>query len=192
MDRLDRILALVRRYRPGLRLVDKHEVPLARASAHLLRPLMPRFMDNVTTVIGDTVYLPGPPERLERELLARILAHELVHQLDQAEHGLAFYVSYVVAPLPVGRTMRAHWERRAYAVDLMLAWADGGDESLARTAESVAVQFSGPTYGWMWVGADAARKYVGAVADEIRSGTLQQRSPYREILAAWTGEDGWR
>lgn len=197
MDLLDRILALARRHRPGLRLVDKHHVPIARLSAFLLTPLMPAFMDDVTTVIGDTVYLPGRPEDLDRQLLARILAHELVHQLDQAEHGLRFYLTYAVAPLPVGRTMRAHWERRAYAVDLMLAWEEGGERSLSAATLRVARHFSGPTYGWMWLGVDAARQYVGAVADEIRSGTLQQRAPYREILAAWTGslttgEDEWR
>ena len=197
MDRLDRILALVRRHRPGLRLVDKHTVPLARVAGVVLRPWMPTFMDTVTTVVGDTVYLPGPPERIDRMLLARILAHELVHQLDQAEHGLGFYVSYALTPAPFGRTGRAHWERRAYAVDLMLAWHEGGDAALVRATHRIAMLFSGPTYGWMWLGSDAARQYVGAVADEIRSGTLQQRAPYREILAAWTGslatgEDGWR
>lgn len=192
MDRLDRILALARRHRPGLRLVDKHDVPLARASAILLRPLMPTFMENVTTVIGDSVYLPGRPEQMDRLLLARILAHELVHQLDQAEHGLRFYVTYAVAPLPVGRTMRAHWERRAYAVDLMIAFEDGGEQGLARAVDAVATHFAGPTYAWMWAGSHAARQYVGAAADEVRSGALQQRAPYREILAAWKGGDGWR
>lgn len=197
MDRLDRILALARRHRPGLRLVDKHDVPIARVGGVLLRPWMPTFMDAVTTVIGDTVYLPAPPEKMDRLLLAQILAHELVHQLDQAAYGLRFYLTYTVAPLPVGRTMRAHWERRAYAVDLMLAWEDGGEGALIRAEKRITRLFAGPTYGWMWVGSDSARQYVGAVADEIRSGTLQQRMPYREILAAWTGslatgEDGWR
>lgn len=197
MDRLDRILALVRRHRPGLRLVDKRDVPLARVLGLALRPLMPTFMDDVTTVIGDTVYLPRSPEQMDRTQLARILVHELVHQLDQAEHGAWFYLSYVAAPLPVGRTRRAWWERRAYAVDLAIAWIEGGEPRLARVADEVARHFSGPTYAWMWLGTVAARQYVGAVADEIRSGTLQQRAPYREILAAWTGslatgEDGWR
>jgi hypothetical protein len=192
MDRLDRILALARRDRPGLRLVDKHDVPVARLVGRLIRPLMPGFVDEVTTVIGDTVYLPAPADRIDRTRLARILAHEIVHQRDQAEHGAWFYLSYALAPLPAGRTRRAHWERRAYAVDLAIAWLSGGEAELARTAEIVARLFSGPTYGWMWSGEDAATQYVGAVADEIRSGTLQQRAPYRDILAAWTGEDEWR
>src|SRR5262249_5844475 len=108
MDRLDRILALVRRHRPNLRLVDKHDGPAWRA----LRRVAPGLY-GFTTVIGDTVYLTAPPDEIERDDLAATLAHELVHQLDQAEHGLGFYASYGVWPLPFGRTARAHWERRA-------------------------------------------------------------------------------
>ena len=124
LDQLDRILALARAHRPGLRLVDKADSPWMRAASWLVWPFMPTFLTEVTTVVGDTVYTPGPPETIRRPLLARILAHELVHQLDQAEHPIWFYVSYGVV-LPTGRTWRAWWERRAYGVDLMLAWEEG-------------------------------------------------------------------
>lgn len=188
MDRLDRILALVRRHRPNLRLVDKHEVRWMRP----IGVVAPTFVDDFTTVIGDTVYLSGPVDAFPRDALAGILAHELVHQLDQAEHGAAFYLSYGLAPLPVGRTRRAHWERRAYAVDLMLAWDRAGEAGLARALDRVAPLFAGPAYGWMWAGMDAARAYLAPVAGEVRAGTLQERPPYRDILRAWRGEDGWR
>jgi hypothetical protein len=187
MDRLDRVLALARRHRPDLRLVVKQDVPWMRTLGALIRPLSPGFLDRFTTVIGDTVYLPRAPERLGRDLLARILCHELVHQIDQEEHGAWFYVSYGVWPLPVGRTGRAHWERRGYAVDLMLAHHDGGEAELRRTLEWVLPQFTGPAYGWMWAGQAAARSYLEVVADEVRAGTLQTRAPYDEILAAWRG-----
>jgi hypothetical protein len=192
MDRLDRILALVRMHRPGVRLVDKHDVPWMRAVAVAVRPLIPTFMEHVTTVIGDTVYLPAPPSRMDRDLLARILAHELVHQLDQAEHGLAFYATYAAVPLPVGRTLRAHWERRAYTVDLLLAHHEGGERGLAWEVERLVRLFAGPTYGFMWAGAGAARAYVEHAADEVRTGRARGRPPYRDILAAWSGEDGCR
>ncbi|MEQ1502723.1 MAG: hypothetical protein ABMB14_10865 [Myxococcota bacterium] len=174
-----------------MRLVDKHAVPWMSWLGFAVRPMMPAFMDAVTTVIGDTVYLPGPPASLDRTELARILAHELVHQLDQADHGGWFYASYAAVPAPVGRTMRAYWERRAYAVDLLLAWHDGGEPALARAADHVARLFSGPAYGFMWAGSDAARAYLAPVVDDVRSGALARRAPYREILAAWTGEETW-
>ncbi len=187
MNRLQRMLALVRSHRPGLRLVDKHDVWWMRAAGVLMRPFMPDFMDSVTTVFGDVVYLPGRPDDMPPRQLARILAHELVHQLDQGEHGLWFYVSYALFPSPFGRTLRAHWERRAYAVDLMLAHHMGGDPRLRLVHDRLAVVFGGPAYAWMWAGRRAAWAYLAPLADDIRGGTLQLLDPYADILAAWRG-----
>ena len=183
-DRLDRMLALARAHRPGLRLVDKAESRLMRVAAVLVRPFMPTFMTQVTTVIGDTVFTPGPPEAIPRDRLARVLAHELVHQLDQAEWPVWFYVSYGLV-LPTFRTWRAHWERRAFAVDLMLVYLTGGEDLLQRGLPRIEALFAGPAYGWMWAGADAARSYLAPVVEAVRSGALQETEPYRSILEAW-------
>lgn len=185
-DRLQRILALARAHRPGLRLVDKADSPLMRALARLARPFMPHFLDRVTTVIGDTVYTPGPPESLPDGLLARILAHELVHQIDQARWGPLFYLSYV-GLLPVGRTTRAVWERRAYAVDLMLAHHDDGAAGLEMERRRLAVIFGGPSYAWMWGGREAAERFLQPTVDAVAAGELQQQAPYDDILVAWAG-----
>lgn len=187
MDRLDRMLALVRSHRPGLRLVHKADVAWMRWAGRLIRPISPDFDRAVTTVIGDTVYLPVPPDRFDRDQLARILAHELVHQLDQREHGLRFYASYLLTPAPFGRTHRARWERRAYAVDLMIAREEGGDEGLRRAAQRLVGLFSGPSYAWMWAGRGAARAFLEPTVEAVRAGELQVEWPYREILAAWRG-----
>ncbi len=185
-DRLDRILALARSHRPGLRLVDKADSVLMRALAVLARPFMPTFLTQVTTVLGDTVYTPGPPGSIPRDLLARILAHEIVHQLDQAERPVWFYISYGVV-LPTWRTWRAHWERRAYGVDLMIAWEGGGEGALARSLARIEGLFAGRAYGWMWGGQQAARAYLVPMAEAVRRGELQQIEPYRSVLAAWRG-----
>lgn len=158
-----------------------------RWAARLLRPISPDFATAVTTVVGDTVYLPVPPDRFDRDQLARLLAHELVHQLDQREHGLGFYVSYLLTPVPFGRTHRARWERRAYAVDLLLAWEEGGEPALRRAAHRIVGLFCGPSYGWMWAGRGAARELLAPTVEAIRGGSLQFEWPYREILAAWRG-----
>src|SRR5688500_17636861 len=112
----------------------------------MLDRLMPEFMTRFTTVVGSTVYLPQPVDQLPREVLAGILAHELVHQIDQRRWGPLFYLSYGVA-LPTGRTMRAVWERRAYAVDLMLAHHHDGDRGLARCEKRLVKLFADRTYG---------------------------------------------
>jgi hypothetical protein len=188
-DRLDRMLALVREHVPGLRLVQKADVPWMRLVGQVIEPLVTGFSTEFTTVIGDTVYLPVPVASFGRDELAGTLAHELVHQLDQAEHGLWFYASYAVAPVPVGRTWRAHWERRGYAVDLMLAWEDGGERGLVRAERRIRALFSGRAYGWMWAGDEAAAAYLAPVVAEVKDGSLQREFPYDRILAAWTGSD---
>ena len=146
------MLDLVRSHVPDLRIVHKRDVWWMRAAGALLRPVIPDFESRYTTVIGNTVYLPCPLAEFPREALAATLAHELVHQLDQAEHGLFFYVSYALTPLPVWRTHRAHWERRGYAVDLMLAHHLGGDRHLKAAEKRLRDLFAGPGYLWMWGG----------------------------------------
>lgn len=187
-DRLDRILALVRDDVPGLRLVDKQSVPWMGALGALVRPLMPDFATSYTTVIGSTVYLPDTPEAMDARRLAVTLAHEYVHMLDQAEHGMRFYLSYGFSPLPVWRTHRAHWERRAYAVDLLLAHETGGTDRLALAEARLRGIFAGPAYGWMWGGRPAAASFLKPVTERIRAGTLQRDAPYDRILAAWRGD----
>lgn len=186
------MLALVRSHRPGLKIVDKRSVPWMRALGLALRPAVPDFMSSFTVVIGDVVYLAGDPAHFPRDRLAHILCHELIHQLDQAEHGPGFYLSYALLPVPVLRTRRAHWERRAYAVDLMLAHHDGGEPALQRTLQRCVALFSGPAYGWMWAGEQAAEAYLEEIAAQVRSGALATHEPYRQILEAWRGPSSAR
>jgi len=157
-----------------------------RALAVVVRPFMPGFLTRVTTVVGDTIYTPGAPESLPPGLLARIVAHELVHQLDQARYGPLFYLSYGLL-LPIGRTYRAFWERRAYAVDLMIAHHDDGPSGLEMTRRRLVHVFSGPMYAWMWAGREAAEAYLEPWVESVRAGELQQQSPYDDILQAWVG-----
>jgi hypothetical protein len=186
-DRLDRMLGLVRSRVPALRIVQKRDVWWMRVAGRLLRPIVPAFETRYTTVIGSTVYLPRPLGDFPRDALAATLAHELVHQLDQQRWGIVFYVSYAVTPLPLWRTHRAYWERRAYAVDLMLAHHTGGDRQLERVEARLAELFGGAGYLWMWGGRDAAARYLHPVTEQVRRGSLQQSAPYDAILSAWRG-----
>lgn len=186
-DRLDRMLELVRRHRPGVRLVDRNTVGWVRVPGELARPFAGDINQRFTTVLGDTVYLPGPVERFDRDTLAAILAHELVHQLDQARTGPWFYASYVLLA-PTGRTWRACWERRAYAVDLLLAFDRGGEAGLLATRDRLVPVFAGAAYGFMWAGEVSAKRFLQPIVDGVLDGTLAQEQPYRDILAAWRGE----
>lgn len=184
LDRLDRILSLVRRYRPGVRLVDRHTVPWMRLPGDLARPILGDINGRFTTVIGNTVYLPGPVERFPRDRLAAILAHELVHQLDQARAGLWFYVSYGLVA-PTVRTLRAHWERRAYAVDLLLAYERGGPAEVERVRRRLIGIFAGASYLFMWSGRASAERFLAPTVTAVLDGSLSREQPYRDILEAW-------
>ena len=177
--RLERTLALVRREVPGHRFVLKEDVAWMRGVARV-HPDFRAF----TVVIGRTVYLPRPREDFEPDRLAAVLLHELVHQLDQARWGPLFYASYVLAA-PTLRTVRAVWERRAYAVDLLLARERGGEPAVHRLAERLAEVFSGPAYGWMW--APDARGFLAPAVAAVLAGELDTRQPYADILRAWRG-----
>lgn len=183
------MVALVRSHRPRLRMVDRHDVPWLRAVGWLTRPVAPDLDERFTTVIGDVVYLPGPVASIDRDRLAAILAHELVHQLDQARYGLWFYLSYAAAA-PAFRTQRAAWERRAYLVDLLIAYERFGEPGVRRTLDQLVELFAGPAYGFMWVGRDAARRYLAPTVAEVLDGSAVERQPYRDIVAAWRGEPG--
>lgn len=180
-------MGLVREHVPGLRIVQKRDIWWMRAIGRLLKPINPEFMTRYTTVVGQTVYLPRPLADFPRDALAATLAHELVHQLDMQQWGPFFYVSYALTPLPVWRSHRAHWERRAYAVDLMLALHGGGEARLVAVETWLRGVFAGPDYGWMWGGRPAAATYLKPVVERVRSGELQKDAPYAAILEAWVG-----
>jgi len=128
-------------------------------------------------------------DEMDRDELAITLAHEFVHQLDQKRWGLLFYGSYGLL-FPVGRGARAVWERRAYAVDMLIAHERLGDEGLELLLLRLAALFSGPEYLWMWAGRRSAREFLESTAADVRSGVLATQHPYDLILAAWRGSEG--
>lgn len=187
-DRLDRMLALVRSHVPGLRLAVKSESAAMRTLATLVRPFSPRFQDRFVTVIGDTVWLPRPVAEFDRDDLAATLAHELVHQLDQRRWGPLFYASYGLSPLPVGRTARAYWERKAYAVDLLIAREQRGAAGVSACAGRLVGLFAGPEYAYMWAGEASARAFLRPTVEAVLRGALDDQAPYAQILTAWRTE----
>lgn len=186
MDRLDRMLALMSSRVPGAGIAVKSDSPAMRALGRALAPINPEFDTRYVTAIGRTVWLPRPIAAWNRDDLAQVLGHELVHLDDQRRYGAAFYLSYGVG-LPVWRTARAVWERRGYAVDLLIAQERAGDVGVTRMFERIVPLFAGPAYGWMWGGEAAARAFLAPTAAAVRDGSLGTTDPYDAILAAWRG-----
>lgn len=98
--------------------------------------------------------------------------HELVHILDSKKHGLWFYLSYVLLPLPMLLSWRAHWEFRGYAQNLIVSYEETGeitDDSL----EWVAGYFSESLYVWMWPFKSYVRKKLATLRTDISAGTVE-------------------
>ncbi|MBN2799320.1 MAG: hypothetical protein JXX28_09260 [Deltaproteobacteria bacterium] len=186
MGRAEHMLHQAARHGAPLRLGYKLEHRWTRLVGRLLRPILPEFMDRTATVVGGVIYLPLRRGALPDDLIARVVAHEWVHRRDMLAFGPLFYLSYALL-LPVGWTARAHWERRAYAVELMLAWEEGGEQRLAATEAELVTFFAGSSYLWMCPGRRRAQRCLAPVSQQIRAGTLQETIPYRHILAAWRG-----
>ncbi len=180
------MLILCRGMVPDLELVDKRTIWWMRWLGRLLEPVVPEFSSRYTTVMGSRVFLPAGPDEMHPNVLASTLAHELVHQLDQKRWGVVFYFSYGFM-FPVGRSMRAYWERKAYAVDLLVAHERGGEDEVRRVANMLAEVFSGHSYLWMWAGKMSAGAYLQPVVDAVLDGSLEQQEPYRAIMQAWRG-----
>jgi hypothetical protein len=157
-----------------------------QALAWSLRPLVPDFQTQFITVLGQSVFLPKPLERYPPRVAAALLGHELVHLLDIQRFGALFYLSYLLPP--AGRTARALWERRGYAVDLMFAHQQG-EAALDRQVAFVVELMAGPAYGFMWAGRPAARRFLEPTLAAVRAGALHQEEPYRSIWQAWLGPD---
>ncbi len=91
---------------------------------------------------GKHVFLKDVQDKLTLE-------HELVHVSQQAEHGLWFWLSYLVL-LPIGwNPWRRRWEGEAYAVQAKAGCPIDGPNGLAQ-------YMAGAAYGWCCREKDAA------------------------------------
>jgi hypothetical protein len=142
---LDELLVDMKREFPSFKVVNKEDSRFQRALAWLVRPFNPDFMTSYATTFGDTVYVPkawGSYARYE------VLRHERIHLRDHrtAPFGL-FALSYLLC-LPVGITMRAWWEYRAYTETMRVEHELFGIISDA-TIERLVGVFTGPSYLFM-------------------------------------------
>lgn len=102
----------------------------------------------------NTIYIEDVFVGTERG--AQLLSHEVVHVRDQHRWLILFPLSYFLL-LPVGPSLKAVWEWRAYKEDLRWVHEHPGqwDETYQKYIEDfhcqwVASMFSSPMYFWMW------------------------------------------
>ncbi|MEE2785877.1 MAG: hypothetical protein VX589_00960, partial [Myxococcota bacterium] len=101
------------------------------------------------------------------EAVYTILRHEAVHLRDMQRFPMLFHVSYLLL-LPIGPSMRAWWEWRAYRETLQVQAELYGVISDA-DLERIAGRFTGPDYGFMWPFPAHIRKCLARVRHQILS-----------------------
>jgi hypothetical protein len=103
------------------------------------------FMQRYYTAIGRTIY--SPVEQPARD----VLEHEVIHVYDYQKNPAWFVFSYLFA-LPLGWTMRAHWER--------VVWSWGIGNNGWTDADWIVSNFCTSRYLWMWPNEKAVRQWV--------------------------------
>lgn len=111
--------------------------------------------------LGRTVWMDA--DLIETDRGAPVLRHEAVHVRDQARWGVLFFVSYFV--LPIGPSVRALWEARAYRETLRYI-ATNSPWQRDWAVEWVSSRFTGPSYGFMFPFPSLVRRWCRKVLEE--------------------------
>ena len=127
----------------------KDESTFQRIIAGAIRPFNKVYSTRYTTVMFGRVYFPSRVwrERIGPAGIYSTLRHEAVHLRDARRFPVFFQLSYL-GLLPVGLTLRALWEWRAYTETLRVELELHGriyDQTLVEIARC----FTGPDYLFM-------------------------------------------
>jgi hypothetical protein len=118
-----------------------------------------RLVPASAIAIGSTVFVRRA--LLGTEALDDLLRHEAQHVRDWRRFGLLFWLTYLLA-LPVGPSLRAFWEWRAYRVSLRAAMDRHGQVDEATRAWVVGAFCGAAPYWWMWPFRRQVRGWVDA------------------------------
>lgn len=120
---------------------------------------------------GRWILLPGTPEYRDfsNYHVYSMLRHEYVHLRDQRARPLWFYLTYLILPLPLFFTGRAHWEYRGYAQDVITEYEIFG-KITRETREWVINQFTSSLYLWMWSDPNKVEERVDSLIEGVKEG----------------------
>ncbi len=160
-----------------------HTIPWRDRMMHALaRLVVPEYRTRFTTVIYPRIYFPaGTRTHFEShpERYYATLRHEFVHLKDFQRFHLWMALSYGVL-LPMFWTMRAFWEMRGYAQNMICAFENTGEVPEEMIKRMVRI-FSGRSYMFMLVPASLARRQLEALRARVISGQLAGIYPYGKL-----------
>lgn len=190
MDRFDQLYEELNKLHP-FKIRFKDESPMMQVLNLFVMGFCPTFLSEYTTVIGNTIYFPNRHFIEARpESAMRIMAHEAVHVMDMGKWSpFLFSLSYIFPQilalgvfsfpwlgfwalgfllflLPIPAPFRAHFEARAYAIDVLTASSDKHKETLYHAAS----HFSSWNYFKMYPYPEEAREKIKYWVQQAESG----------------------
>lgn len=140
-------------------IVNKSESRFMRFLSRLLF-FNKAFMTGYVTTIGRTIYCP------DGQISDATRLHELQHVADYRKYGPWFVLSYLLL-LPLGITMRAFWERRAYAITIREVMKSNEDYARSPEFKEHLVRcFTGPDYLYMDLRRKSVERWIDSVLNE--------------------------
>jgi len=140
-------------------MVYKIDSRLMRTIAWLIKPFNPKFLEEYTTVIGETIYLPTKWDLFSKTMQMVILTHEKIHIKQYKRNKLWFVLSYMLLPLPMfAAYFRCKYEAEAYKINIRAGMP----------IDMAVEELYGPKYLYAgkWFGKERLRKWIQMELDE--------------------------
>lgn len=134
----------------------------------------PTYESDFATTMYPYVYVPVMWLHDPRNLY-ETLRHEYIHLRDSKKYGPLFQLSYI-AVLPAILTMRAFWERRGFAQNLIYNVEQDGKVG-EDTIQWMLPLFTGISYAWM---DPFAESKIRQLADKANRKEIKGLWPYDE------------
>lgn len=160
---------------PDFKMVPKSESWMMKVIAAFLFVCSfgkTKFLQQFTTTIGHTIYLPVEWSMYSPTAQCGVLRHERVHMRQQKRMGrFVFSFLYLIPYFPVffarGRCML---EMEAYEESMRALHEYGGDIQNAVYKERMVQNFIGPAYLWMWPFRGSVEKWFDMACSSILGG----------------------
>jgi len=186
-DRTLKFIAFMAREIPGFGIAYKDDPPESmrlrdRCLHWLARRVNSDYDQRYTTVLYPIIYLPSGTRRSFEEAPEKYyttLRHEFVHLKDFQRYHIWMAFSYVFV-LPVGWTMRAFWELRGYAQNL-ICWQEDYGRVPDSEVERLADIFSGRGYVYMLLPRSWAHSVLKSLQRSVEEGRLSGVYPYGDL-----------
>lgn len=131
------------------------------------------FMHDVTTTVGNTIYIPTHWDDWDIFSRTSILRHERVHMRQRKRMGsIRFFLTYMFWPVPVlFAAGRAKLEMEAYEESMRATVFFQGIQAIesAEYREYMISHFTGANYFWMWPFKGPITDWYDGVVQKIKA-----------------------